>query len=137
MNKVQAQGEHGAQLGWRFVADSSETSTDGMMTTYHHVREGVYYIKGKPAYKLTADQVTVDLRSMNYTGSGSVHVWSVLPRDISDLRTDNLSWNNPMQTLVCPSEVRIKYKGYDMTTSHLQADLLTGSSTLGQTSIKG
>lgn len=137
MSNVKGQGEHGTQLGWRFVADSSQTSTDGLVTTYHHVREGVYYLQGKPAYKITADQVTVDLRSMNYTGAGSVHVWSVRPRDISDLRTENLSWNNPMQTLICPTQVRVKYKGYDIVTSHLQADLMTGSSTLGSTSIKG
>jgi hypothetical protein len=137
MSNVKGQGERGNELGWRFVADSSQTSTDGMVTTYHHVRNGVYYLKGKPAYKITADQVTVDLRSMNYTGAGSVHVWSVLPRDLSDLWTDNLSWNNPMQTLICPTEVRVKYKGFDIVTSRLQANLMTGSSTLGSTSIKG
>jgi hypothetical protein len=137
MSNVKGQGERGTQLGWRFVADSSQTSTDGLVTTYRHVREGVYYLKGKPAYRITADEVTVDLRSMNYTGAGSVHVWSVLRRDLSDLRTENLSWNNPMQTLICPTEVRVKYKGYDIVTSHLQANLMTGSSTLGSTSIKG
>ena len=137
MNKVEGQGERGTQLGWKFVADSSETSPDGMVTTYHHVREGTYYLKGKPAYKLTADEVTLDLRSMNYTGSGSVHVWSVRPRDLSDMRTENVAWNNPLQMLTCPTSVRVKYKGYDMVTSHLQANLLSGSSTLGSTSIKG
>jgi hypothetical protein len=137
MSKVQAQGEHGTQLGWRFVADSSQTSTDGMLTTYRHVRDGTYYLKGTPAYKISADQVVVDLRSMNYTASGSVHVWSVLPRDLSDLRTENLSWNNPLQTLVCPSQVRAKYKGYEMETTRLQANLLSGISSLGSTSIKG
>jgi len=137
MKKVQGQGERGTQLGWKFVADSSDTSTDGMVTTYHHVREGIYYLKGKPAYKLTADQVTLDLRSMNYTGSGSVHVWSVRPKDLSDLRTENVEWSNPMQTLSCPTEVHVKYKGYDMVSSHLQANLLSGTSNLGSTSIKG
>lgn len=137
MKQVQGQGERGTQLGWRFVADSSDTSTDGMLTTYHHVREGVYYLKGKPAYKLTADEVTVDLRSLNYTASGSVHVWSVRPKDLSDLRTENVAWNNPLQTLTCPTEVHVKYKGYDMVSAHLQANLLSGSSTLGSTSIKG
>ena len=62
MSKVQGQGEHGTQLGWRFVADSSQTSTDGMLTTYRHIHDGTYYLKGKPAYKITADQVVVDLR---------------------------------------------------------------------------
>ena len=137
MNKVQGQGERGNQIGWKFVADDSQTTTDGSMTIYHHIRDGVYYLKGKPAYRLSADEVTLDLRSMNYTGSGAVHVWSVLPRDLSDLRTENLSWNNPLQTLICPGEVHIRYKGYDMVTSHLQANLQSGVSNLGNTQITG
>jgi hypothetical protein len=137
MNRVQAQGQRGTQLGWKFAADSSDTSTDGMVTTYHHVRQGVYYLKGKPAYKLTADEVTLDMRTQNYSGTGKVHVWSVRPRDLSDLRTDNLMWNNPLQTLTCPSEVHVKYKGFDLVTSHLQANLLSGLSSLGTTAIHG
>ncbi len=137
MNKVEAQGQRAGQLGWKFAAESSDTSTDGMVTTYHHVREGVYYIKGKPAYKLTADDVTLDMRTQNYTGSGNVHIWSVRPREISDLRTDNVMWNNPLQMLTCPSDVHIKYKGYDMVSSHLQVNLANGSSTLGTTTISG
>lgn len=137
MQRVQAQGQRGTQLGWKFEADSSDTSTDGMITTYHQVRQGTYYLKGKPAYRLTANEVTLDLRSQNYTGSGAVHVWSVRPRDLSDLKTDNVMWNNPLQTLTCPSEVHVKYKGFDMVTSHLQTNLQNGQSSLGATSING
>jgi hypothetical protein len=137
MKTVEGQGERGTQLGWKFLADTSDTSTDGMVTTYHHVRQGIYYLQGKPAYKLTADEVTLDLRSQSYTGTGKVHVWSVRPRDLSDLQTENVIWNNPMQTLTCPTSVHVKYKGYDMVTTHLQANLVNGSSSLGATSING
>ena len=137
MNNIQGQGQRGTQLGWKFEAESADTSTDGMVTTYHHVRQAVYYLKGTPAYKLTANEVTLDMRSQNYTGSGSVHLWSVRPRDLSDVRTENIVWSNPLQTLTCPTAVRVKYKGYDITTTHLQANLQTGSSTLGGTSRHG
>jgi lipopolysaccharide export system protein LptC len=137
LHQVQGQGERGTQLGWTFAADSADTSTDGQLTTYHHVRQGVYYLKGKPAYKLTANEVTLDMRSQSYTGSGNVHVWSVRPRDLSDVRTENIIWNNPLQTLTCPTEVHVKYKGFDMVTAHLQANLVNGTSSLGTTSING
>jgi len=137
LHKVEGQGERGTHLGWKFAADSADTSTDGLMTTYHHVRRGVYYLKGKPAYKLTAGEVTLDMRSQSYTGSGNVHVWSVRPRDLSDVRTENIIWNNPAQTLTCPTEVHVKYKGFNMVTSHLQANLVNGTSSLGATSING
>jgi hypothetical protein len=136
MHHIVGQGERGNQLGWRFAADSSDISTDGSVTTYHHVRRGTYYLKGKPAYMLTANEVTLDMRSQNYTGTGAVHVWSVRPRDISDLKTDHVQWSNPLQILTCTGQVRVKYKGYDMVTSRLQANFLTGDSSLGATSIQ-
>ena len=137
MHNVEGQGQRGNQIGWKFVADSADTSTDGAVTTYHHIKEGTYFLKGKPAYKLTADTVTLDMRTQNYSAAGNVHVWSVRARDLSDLRTDNLLWNNPLQTLTCPARVNVKYKGYDLVTAHLQANLLNGTSSLGSTSIKG
>ncbi|MDQ6780078.1 MAG: hypothetical protein M3Z37_02850 [Candidatus Eremiobacteraeota bacterium] len=135
MNHVVGQGEHGMQVGWRFQADRSEISPDGTVTTYHHVHGGTYYIDGKPAYKITAGSVTLDMRTQNYTGYDGVHIWSVRPHDISDLRTQTLSWNNPLQLLTCPGPVHVKYKGYAMTTAHLTANFLTGDSSLGPTSI--
>jgi hypothetical protein len=137
MHQIVGQGERGTQLGWRFVADSSDLSTDGQVTTYHNVRQGIYYLKGKPAYVLTADEVTLDMRSQNYVASGAVHVRSVRPRDLSNLRTENVFWNNPLQTLTCPAQVRVHYKGIDFVTSHLQVNFVSGMSTLGTTSIRG
>lgn len=137
MHQIVGQGQRGNKLGWRFVADSSDISTDGQMTTYHHVRQAAYYLNGKPAYELTADQVSLDLRSQNYTATGKVHVWSVRPHDLSDLRSDYVVWNNPLQMLSCPGEVHVKYKGFDMVTSRLEANLLNGTSSLGATSIRG
>lgn len=137
MRKVVTQGERGTQLGWRFIADRSEISTDGSVTTYHNVTNGTYYKNGKPAYHMTAGQLTLDTRTQNYTGWGGVHVWSVKTHDLEDIKTLTLSWNNPLQTLVCPTTVRVKYKGYALVTSHLTANLQTGTSTLGSTSVRG
>ncbi|HXW52181.1 MAG TPA: LPS export ABC transporter periplasmic protein LptC [Candidatus Acidoferrales bacterium] len=137
MRQVIGQGERGTQLGWRFVADSSELSTDDEVTTYHNVRRGTYYLDGKPAYELTADQVTLDMRSQNYTATGAVHVWSVRKRDLSDLRTETVLWNNPLQMITCPAQVRVRYKGFDFVTSRLQSNFGTGVSSLGATTIQG
>ena len=135
MNGIQGQGERGTQLGWRFSADSSDISTDGMVTTYHHVRDATYYLHGEPAYRLTADSVTLDVRSQNYTGYGGVHVWSLRKNDLEDVKTASVSWNNPLQLLSCPGTVHVRYKGYAMVTAHLTANFLTGDSSLGTTSI--
>jgi LPS export ABC transporter protein LptC len=135
MHQVIGQGEQGNRLGWRFIADSSDLSTDGQVTTYHNVRLGEYYLKGKPAYKLTASEVTLDMRSQNYTASGNVHIWSIRPHDLSNLKTENVLWNNPLQTLTCPGDVYVRYKGFNFVSSHLQVNLINGTSTLGSTTI--
>jgi len=135
MNHIVGQGEHGTQVGWRFQADRSDISPDGLVTTYHHVHGGTYYINGKPAFKITAGSLTLDMRTQNYTAFGGVHIWSVRANDLEDLKTATLSWNNPLQLLTCPGVVHLKYKGYGMTTAHLTANFLTGSSSLGSTSI--
>ena len=135
MNRIVGQGEKGTQLGWRFKADRSDISTDGLVTTYHHVNNATYYVNGKPAYKMTAGAVTLDMRTQNYTGNGGVHVWSVRPNDIEDLKTEVVSWNNPLQMLICPRAVRVKYKGFALTTAHFTANFSTGDSSLGTTSI--
>lgn len=135
MHNIIGQGERGTQLGWKFAAKSSDLSTDGLVTNYHHVTGGTYYLHGKPAYKITADEVTLDMRTQNYTAFGGVHIWSVRPRDLEDLKTQTVLWNNPLQTLTCPGSVAVKYKGYELATAHLTANFLTGASSLGTTSI--
>ncbi len=135
MQGIVGQGERGTHVGWRFVADSSELSPDGEQTVYHHVRRAIYYLHGKPAYEMTADEVTVDLRSQNYSASGHVHVWSVRPRGVSDFRTDDVLWSNPLQLLTCPGPVKVVYRGIALSTSHLQVNLQNGTSSLGATVI--
>lgn len=137
MKGIQGQGERGMQIGWQFSADSSDVSSDGMVTTYHHVRAGTYYLDGKPAYRLTAGEVTLDTRSQNYVATGGVHVHSLQPRAIQELQTQSLTWNNPLQTLTCPETVHVVYKGYALVTSHLIANFASGASSLGATSVKG
>ncbi|MBC5805349.1 MAG: hypothetical protein DLM53_02775 [Candidatus Eremiobacter antarcticus] len=136
MKGIKGQGERGTQIGWQFSADSSDVSADGMVTTYHNVRAGTYYLDGKPAYRLTAGTVTLDTRTQNYVATGGVHVHSLQPRAIQDLQTQTLTWNNPLQTLTCPETVRVLYKGYALVTSRLSANFANGSSSLGATSIK-
>ncbi|HLJ83747.1 MAG TPA: hypothetical protein VKT51_06220, partial [Candidatus Eremiobacteraceae bacterium] len=135
MSRIVGQGARGNQVGWRFSADSSDISTDGMVTTYHHVRNATYFLHGAPAFKLTASNLTLDLRTQNYTGYGGVHIWSVRKNDLEDIKTTTVAWNNPLQLLTCPEPVHVRYKGYEMTSARLTWNFLTGESSLGQTSI--
>lgn len=134
LHDVTALGQHGKELGWTFKADSTEVSTDGLVTKYNHVHAGTYYKDGKPKYRLTADSVMLDNRTLDYRAAG-VHVVSVGAGQIQELRTGEARWNNGTQTLWCPRAVKVTYKGARMKTSTLRANFRTGEATLGVTSL--
>lgn len=134
LHEVVGQGEHGTKLGWRFVADSTELSSDGSTTVYHHVRTGTYYRDERPAYNLTADEIVLDNRSLSYSGKG-VHIWAVGKTALKDLKSADVLWNNSSQALLCPSTVRVNYKGSTLVTSSLTANFITGATVLGKTQI--
>lgn len=134
LHKVQGQGQHGTKLGWTFDADWTELSIDGATTTYHQVRGGTYYRDDRPIYKMTADEVTLDNRTLAYAAK-NVHIWSVGSAQLSDLQTSAAVWNNGPQVLLCPQTVHLVYKGATMTTSTLSANFSTGATALGKTQI--
>lgn len=135
MNSVRVQGQRGPKLGWAFGADSAQTSTDGGETTYHGVHNATYYEKGKPAYRLDADSVTLDTRSQNYSASGNVHVWALNGAQPRDIRADDVNWNQPLQTLTCPGNVKIAYKNTHFVGSYVTVDFHDGSFRTGDASI--
>jgi|GEM_PF-1605497 len=134
MRGVTGQAERAGELGWRFSADSTDASADGMTTTYHRAR-ATYFLDGKPTYRLTAAQVLIDLRTLNYTASGGVHVWSVAGKHKQDLKTEYVLWNQAPQLLSCPKPVHLTYSGTVLQTAHLSINLRTGDTQLGKTTI--
>jgi lipopolysaccharide-assembly LptC-related protein len=136
MQSLRVQGQRGAKLGWTFGADSAQTSTDGGQTTYIGVHNATYYEKGKPAYRLSADSVTLDTRSQNYSATGNVHVWALSGAQPRDIRADNVNWSQPMQTLTCPGTVVIAYKKSHYDGADVSVDFRDGSIRLGLSTVK-
>jgi lipopolysaccharide export system protein LptC len=134
MHDIRSQGQHG-RGAWKFVADSSAISPDGYTTTYRKVRDATYYRDGKPAYKLTADTVTADTRTQNYSATGGVHVWTVSTAQPDDLRTDDAYCSDAAQTLTCPTPTRFVYNGTTLYTTNMTVNMRTGQTQLGETTI--
>ena len=111
MRALRVVGQHGPKLGWSFNAESSETSVDGGFTTYHNVRDGTYYEKGKPAYHISAKEIILDTRSQNYSASGGVHIWAVTGEQPRDIWADDMTWSQAPQTVSIPNKVTILYTG--------------------------
>jgi len=135
MRGIHGQAERAGELGWRFSADSTTASPDGTTATYNGAR-ATYYLAGKPAYRLTAARVLIDLRTLNYTASGGVHVWSVAGKKRQDFKTDDVLWNQVPQLLSCPKPVHVSYGGTILETAHLSINLRTGDTQFGRTTIE-
>jgi hypothetical protein len=134
MKGIVGQAQKGQDLTWRFFADSTNTSPDGMVTTYFQAT-ATYFLHGKPAYKLTAPKVQVDMRSQNYSADGGVHIWSIARAPSQDFKTDYAQWSQAGQSFSCPNAVRVSYDGVTLVTSRLSANLRTGETQFGKTSI--
>ncbi|HKW45273.1 MAG TPA: hypothetical protein VJN22_06400, partial [Candidatus Eremiobacteraceae bacterium] len=115
--------------------DSSETSVDGALTTYKNVRDGTYFEHGKPAYHISANQVTLDTRSQNYSASGGVHIWAVTGEQPRDIKADSLNWSQPLQTLSFPSGVTVLYESSSYSGRNLYVDFRDGSIHTGKSAL--
>ena len=135
MRHVVGLGRGGTQVRWRFAADSTEVSSDGLVTTYRGGK-ATYYVKSKPAYKLTAPEVTLDVRTQNYDARGGVWLRGLKNAPLQELQTQRVSWNNGTQLLTCPSPVHLKYRGMTFDSNRAEANLLTGEVKIGKTSIR-
>jgi hypothetical protein len=135
MRALHVVGQRGPKLGWSFSADSSETSVDGSFTTYHNIRDGTYYEHGKPAYHISAKQVTLDTRSQNYSASGAVHIWAVTGVQPRDIKTDGLTWSQALQSMSCPNDVTVLYGNDSYKGRSLWIDFRNGTMHTGQSTV--
>ncbi len=72
--KGHAEGRRLKFPAWTMDYDKIETSTDGSVATLEHVRDGRYFKNGKPAMKLKADHVVINLVTNDFVATGQVDV---------------------------------------------------------------
>jgi hypothetical protein len=135
MRALHVVGQHGSRLGWSFSAETSETSVDGGFTTYHNVRDGTYYEKGKPAYHISANQIVLDTRSQNYSATGGVHIWAVTGEQPRAIWAEDMTWNQPLQTLSCPNKMTVLYTGSRYTGNNVFISFRDGSIHTGPSAV--
>lgn len=128
---ISGQGLREGHTSWRFASKSSEFSIDGAVQTYQ-LATATYYLRGRPTYRIVAGEVTVDARTLNYSADKGVHVWSVGLPEKQHFISQALVWNNAAQTLTSPGDTDLLYHGVAIHTTHLSANLVTGTVTTGQ-----
>jgi hypothetical protein len=95
---------------WNFDYKSAQMSPDGTIATVEGVRHGVLFKKGKPYLSISAEHVSINTQSFDFTAVGDVHVAAINPKDgiQKSFDTDFVQWTNSIKMLELshPSIVR-------------------------------
>jgi hypothetical protein len=79
---------------WSFDYDHAELSPDSQNGTVEGIRNGIVFRKGKPYLKISAERVTLDMQSLDFTAVGKVHVEMIGDAQQRSFDTDLVTWTN-------------------------------------------
>jgi len=84
---------------WTFDYTSAQLSPDGTTGTVQGVRNGIVFKHGKPYMKVTAEQISIDTQSLNFTAIGKVHASLIGDPQKRSFDTDLIVWTNGAKEL--------------------------------------
>lgn len=84
---------------WSFDYKQAQFSADGTTGTVEGVRDGVVFKHGKPYLHITAERITADTMSLNFTAVGKVTVGLIGDPLNRSFDTDLVIWNNATKLL--------------------------------------
>ncbi len=97
-------GNRMSTKSWMFEYRKAEMSADGTLASVDGVRQGVLYKNGAPYLGVTAEHVSVNTQTFDFTALGDVHVTQL--QDDGGARrsfdTDFIQWVNATKLLSLP-----------------------------------
>lgn len=84
---------------WSFDYQKAQLSADGTTGTVEGVRDGVVYKHGKPYLHITAQSISIDTLSLNFTAVGKVTIAMIGDPEKRSFDTDLVVWNNGTKQL--------------------------------------
>jgi hypothetical protein len=84
---------------WSFDYDHAELSPQGDNGSVEGIHDGVIFRKGKPYLRISAEKVTLDLQSLDFTAVGKVHVERIGDPQHRSFDTDLVTWTNDARLL--------------------------------------
>ncbi len=97
-----AMGNRITTKSWSFDYRDAQLSPDGTNGTVEGVRHGIVFKHGKPYLKITAERITVDTLSLNFTAVGKVTVSMIDDPLKRSFDTDLVEWTNGAKILQMP-----------------------------------
>lgn len=99
-------GNHISTRSWSFDYKRAEMSPDGVLATLDGVKNGIMYKKGKPYLSISAQHVSVNTQTFDFTATGDVHIAALHPKDgiSKSFDTDLVQWVNVTKMLQMPHQ---------------------------------
>ncbi len=99
MNGGQITAHRITTRSWSFDYDHAQLSPNAENGTVEGIRNGIVFRKGKPYLKISAEKVTLDLQSLDFTAVGKVHVERIDDPQHRSFDTDLVTWTNDARML--------------------------------------
>lgn len=84
---------------WSFDYTRAQLSADGTTGTIEGVRDGIVFKKGKPYLRVTAQSISVDTQTLDFTAVGKVTITPIGDSLHRSFDTDLVVWNNATKEL--------------------------------------
>jgi hypothetical protein len=123
----QVHGNRIATKSWSFDYQHAELSPDGTTGTVDGVRNGVVFRKGKPYLKVSAEHVSVNTQSLDFTAIGKVHVERLTDPERRSFDTDLVVWTNDAKLLHMDHPSYFHTEGQTMELDGVTIDFSTDS----------
>ncbi len=95
---------------WSFTYDRAQTSPDGTVASVDGIHSGVLYKNGKPYLSISAQHITANTQTFDFTATGDVHIEYIGDKGKKrrSFDTDLVIWANALRQLQLnhPSIVR-------------------------------
>ncbi|HTX55984.1 MAG TPA: hypothetical protein VMD47_02680 [Candidatus Acidoferrales bacterium] len=107
---------------WTFDYRDAQLSPDGTTGTVEGVRDGVIFKRGKPYLKISAERISIDTLSLNFTAVGKVTVTMIGDPLKRSFDTDLVVWTNGAKQLEMQHPSYLHSAGHTLAFSSISID---------------
>jgi hypothetical protein len=126
-------GNRMSTKSWMFEYKSAQMSADGTLASVDGVRRGVLYKNGAPYLSVTAEHVSVNTQTFDFTALGDVHITQM--QDTGGVRrsfdTDLIQWVNATKSLTLPHPSVVRSGDQTLKVSSVSVNFNTGQIRFG------
>jgi hypothetical protein len=126
------EGNRISTKSWSLDYAAAHMSPDGTSGTIDGVRNGIVYKDGKPYLKLSAEHVSFNTASLDFTAIGHVHVERDRPGDNQVFDTDLVVWTNGAKLLRLDHPSYIRSGGHMLKIDKVTVNFVTDEISIGR-----